>query len=423
MKKTDYLSTLFVGIDVSSKSNTVCAIDFEQNQHLACTVTNNQPGSDALAESLAKVLAEGRFKYVMIALEATSSYSTHIATYLSDSAKLKPFGVLVYCLNPKTTANYRKSFIGLPKTDAKDAYIIADFARVGRISQAPWRGSQFLALQRLTRHRLHITECITREKTYMVSNMFLKFSELAVSDNSPFSNNHGATAEAILTEFLSPDEIQAMPLADLVDYICQKGHGRFTNPEQTAQLLQKAARDSFRLDKCLSEPLTISIASSFNCISAFEKERKVIEKAIANAIKGLYANEYQCLTSIPGIGPVFAAGILAEIGNIADFKSNDSLAKYAGLFWKQHQSGDYEAADTKLSKEGNSYLRYYLVEAANSVKNHNSLYNDFYLKKHGEVTKHQHKRALALTARKLIRLIFVLLDENRLFSDKSVNSN
>jgi len=79
------------------------------------------------------------------------------------------------------------------------------------------------------------------------------------------------------------------------------------------------------------------------------------------------------------------------------------LAKYAGLFRKQHRSGDYEAADTKLSKEGNRYLRYYLVEAANSAKNHNSLYNDFYLKKHGEVTKHQHKRTLSLTAGKLIR--------------------
>jgi transposase len=124
MKKRGYLSTLFVGIDVSSKTNTVCAIDFEQNQLLTCTVTNNQPGSDTLVDSLVKILAKGNFKYVMIALEATSSYSTHIATYLSDSIKLKPYGVLVYCLNPKTTHNYRKSFIGLPKTDAKDAYII-----------------------------------------------------------------------------------------------------------------------------------------------------------------------------------------------------------------------------------------------------------------------------------------------------------
>ena len=137
MKKRDYLSTLFVGIDVSSKSNKVCAIDFEQNQLLVCNVANNQPGSDELAALLEKTLVDSKLSRIMIALEATSSYSTHIATYLSDSPKLKPFGVLVYCLNPKMTHNYRKSFVGMPKTDAKVAYVIADFARVGHISQAP----------------------------------------------------------------------------------------------------------------------------------------------------------------------------------------------------------------------------------------------------------------------------------------------
>lgn len=419
--KIDYLSTLFVGIDVSSKTNTVYALDFDRKPLLSCVVSNNQPGADELAEHLLKVLSPGGFKLVMIALESTSFYSTHIATYLSDHPQLKLFGVQVYCLNPKMIANYRKSFIGLNKTDPKDAYIIADFARVGRITQEPWRGSQFLALQRLTRHRLHIIECITREKTYMLSNMFLKFSELTIAEESAFSNNYGATAEAVLTEFLSLEEIQSMPLADLVEFICEKSRNRFTNPEKTAKILQKAAKDSYRLDKCLNEPLTISIASSFNCITAFEKEIKVLDKAIERAIPGLNTNEYQCLRSIPGIGPVFAAGILAEIGTIADFKSQDSVAKYAGLVWRENQSGNFRADDTNMSKEGNRYLRYYLIEATNSVKNHNAIYNDFYRKKYAEVTKHQHKRALALTARKLIRLIFGLLDKNQLFSDKVVN--
>ena len=418
MKRIDFLGALFVGIDVSSKTNVVCAMDFSCNQLLTISIANNHPGADELVEALSNILLENAFNSVIIALESTSFYSTHIATYLSDHSALKPFGVAVYCLNPKTIANCRKSFIGMSKTDPKDAYIIADFARVGRITQQPWRGSQFLALQRLTRHRLHIVECITREKTYMISNMFLKFSQLAVDGGSPFSNNYGATAEAVLTEFLSLEEITDMPLDALVDYICQKSRNRFTNPEQTAAILQKAARDSYRLDKCLYEPLTISIASSFNCISAFEKEVKIINKAIEHTIKGLNVNEYQCLMSIPGIGPVFAAGILSEIGTIADFKSQDAVAKYAGLVWREHQSGDFRSDNTRMSKEGNRYLRYYLIEAANSVKNHNPLYADFYHKKYNEVTTHQHKRALALTARKLIRLIFGLLDKNQLFSDK-----
>lgn len=420
VKKLDFLSTLFVGIDVSSKSNTVCVMDFSCNHFLDITVANNQPGANQLVNALIEILLKNAFNKLVIALESTSFYSTHIATFLSASIDLMPFEPYVYCLNPKMIANYRKSFIGLSKTDPLDSYIIADFARCGRITSQPWRGAQFLALQRLTRHRLHIIECITREKTYMISNMFLKFSELAVADDndSPFSNNYGATAEFILTEFLSLEEIQSMPTDTLIAFICEKSKNRFVNPENTAKLLQSAARNSYRLDKCLYEPLTISIASSFNCISAFETEIKHIDKAIVKAIKGLNTNEYQCLLSIPGIGPVFASGILAEIGTIADFKSQDALAKYAGLVWKESQSGKFKADETHMSKEGNHYLRYYLIEAANSVKNHVPEYNAFYNKKYKEVKTHQHKRALALTSRKLIRLIFGLLDKNQLYSNK-----
>jgi len=419
MKNHEVLSTLFVGIDVSSKSNEVCAIDFGEKRYLQTSYKNNQPGAVSLAENLANVMKNNPdFARLVIALESTSCYSTHIATFLSSTEILMPFKPYVHCLNPKTTANYKKSYIAEAKTDPIDAFVIADFARVGRIKTEPWRGSQFLALQRLTRHRLHLVEAITREKTYMLTNIFLKFSELAVSttDDKPFSNNYGATASAVLTEFLSPDEIALMPSSDLVEFICKKSKNSFDNPAKVADLLKKAAIDSYKLDKCLYEPLTVSIASSFNCINAFEAEVKKLNKAIEKAIRGFNTNEYQSLASIPGNGHVFASGILAEIGSIKAFPSHDAVAKYAGLVWNPNQSGDFVADDTNMSKAGNRYLRYYLIEAANSVKNHNSIYYDFYRKKFCEVTKHQHKRALALTSRKLIRLIFGLLDKNQLYS-------
>ena len=93
---------------------------------------------------------------------------------------------------------------------------------------------------------------------------------------------------------------------------------------------------------------TFSLASSFNCISAYDTEIKTIDKAIKRSINGLTQSEYQCLLSIPGIGPVYAGGILAEIGTITAFTSQDAVAKYAGLFWKQSQSGNYKADDTNL---------------------------------------------------------------------------
>ena len=256
----------------------------------------------------------------------------------------------------------------------------------------------------------------------MVSNIYLKFSELAVIDKQdrPFSNTYGVTSSAVLTDFLSLDDITYSSIEELVAFVSDKGKNRFSDPVKTATLLQKAARDSYRLDKVLYEPLNVSIASSFNVIKALEDEVKTIDKAIEKTIKGINTTEFQSLTSIPGIGPVLASGILSEIGTITSFKSHDSLAKYAGLTWRVNQSGNFKSEETRMTKTGNKYLRYYLIEAGNSVKNHLPEYKDYYYKKFGEVTKHSHKRALALTSRKLVRLIFGLLTKNQIYSNDKV---
>lgn len=420
MKKIDYLSTLFVGIDISSKTNVVSAIDFNQEYFIKWKpVPNAHGGAELLENMIADILDKNHiFKYVIIGMESTGFYGVHIANYLSSSKKLAAFSTHVYCLNPKEIAQYKKSFNSLDKNDNIDSFIIADFARVGRISIKPWRGCQYLALQRLTRHRMHITECITREKTYMLNNIFLKFSEFAMlgKGEHPFSDKYGATAEAILTEFKTNEDIVNSSVEELAEFINSKSRGRIAEPEKTAKLLQTAARNSYRLDECLYDPLTISITCSFNCISSYEKELKAIDSAILKTVKGLNPLEYQILNSIPGIGKVYSASILAEMGSIKCFTDNNSLAKYCGIVWKQNQSGNFNAENTPMSKAGNRYLRYYIIEATGSVIKHCPEFKAFYDKKFAETTTHQHKRALALTSRKFLRMLFGLLDKSQLYS-------
>ena len=426
MLKINYMSTLFVGIDVSSKSNRVYAMDFEENRYISSSFGNNQPGADELAAMIAQCMKKhSNLVSIIVALEATSVYSVHIASFLSTSEMLMPYKPYVFCVNPKATSNYRRSYIGMEKTDPTDAFLIADFARVGRTKKLePWRGGQYIALKRLTRHRMHLAECITREKTYMVSNLYLKFSELQLleGDDRPFSDIYGATSAAVLTEFLSPQEIIDSSEEDLLTFLARKSRNRITDISRTSELLRKAARDSYRLDKCMYEPLNISLASSFNCIHAYQKEIKLIEQAIEKCINGMNTNGRIILESIPGIGPVWASGILSEIGDITAFHSSDALAKYAGLYWPKGDSGDFTSEDNKISKAGSPYLRYYLGEAANSVRRHIPEYADFYARKFAEATKHQHKRALALTSRKLVRLVFGLLVKNQLYTGEKLDS-
>lgn len=146
-------------------------------------------------------------------------------------------------------------------------------------------------------------------------------------------------------------------------------------------------------------------------MKALESQIKEFDKAIKAQME-LLPN---VLISIPGIGPVYSAGIMAEIGDINRFDNQAALAKYAGLAWKQHQSGDFEAKFTRLISSGNRFLKYYLCEAAFSLVRCDKEYRDFYNLKYKEVNRFQHKRALALTARKFVRLVFALFKDKRLY--------
>jgi transposase len=97
-----------------------------------------------------------------------------------------------------------------------------------------------------------------------------------------------------------------------------------------------------------------------------------------------------------------------------------ALAKYAGLAWTENQSGDFKGVESRLIKSGNRYLKYYFTEAAKSVQVHDTVFAQYFSMKRAEPAKYAEKRALALTARKLVRLIDYLLRANRLYEPKEV---
>ena len=415
---SDPLKTLYVGIDVSKLTNQVHAMNFDQKKLLSFSSPNDTEGASKIEVKLLECLNKNAFENVVIVLESTGMYSYHIATYLSSSDELIKFNVLVYCIDPKTSANYRKSFTEMDKTDPKDSYILADMARVGKTKDlTPVKGPQKLALQRLTRHRKHLSDQIVREKSYVLNNIFLKFSAFdhKYDGLQPFSDPFSATAQAILLEYKSPEEIINSSIEDLTSFVSTVSKNRISDSKKVAETLQKCARMSYRLHKDAYDPINTAIASSLVILRCLESEIKHVSKAIENLVKGYNQDEYLCLLSIPGIGPVFASGILSEIGSIKQFDSEESLAKYAGITWRKKQSGPKDSEDTPMTKTGNSFLRYYLIEAATTAVMHNPVYAEYYHKKFNEVKTHQHTRAIALTARKLIRLIYGLLSKNQLY--------
>lgn len=404
------MSQLLVGLDVSMKSHHVHFMNEDGTSLTDFSVSNDELGADTLIQKMKETAEKNQIRQLKIGLEATSNYGWHVAHYLKEqlSSEKETISTSIYVLNARKVARFKKGYDTLPKNDQIDAWVIADHLRFGRLPNEMKDAIHYEALQRLTRTRFHLAKEIARNKTYFLNQLFIKFS--GMRQDNPFSNTFGATSLAVIQE-LEPETITNMSLQDLVDFIQEKGKNRFQNPEEVASYLQKVARSSYRLNKTLQDPVNLSMSVIISTIQHMESQIKRLDKEIAKLMKGIP----QTLTSIKGIGDVYAAGLIAEIGDIKRFKDHHALAKYAGLVWNQYQSGEYEADETSRMKTGNKYLRYYLVQAADSIRRSDNEYRSFYQKKYQEVTKHQHKRALVLTARKLVRLVFSLLKTNQLY--------
>jgi transposase len=403
------LDTLFVGIDVSKRSNAVRFTDSFGKTLALFNVPNSQDGALHIISKLRDLILKTDFQAVTVGMESTSSYADHLAYFLRNDDFLKKWCIKVHVLNAKQVRKFKESYPELPKDDNIDTLIIADYLRFGRIPKEVNLDEKYIALRSLTRARFQAAQNLGREKARFLDTLFYKFSSL--DSSKVFSNTFGATSLAVIAEFFSVDEVCNMPLEELADFLAEKGKNRFDDPERIAKELKAAAKSSYRLSKTVNDSVNQLLAVRLNGIRAIEQQVKELDKAIASYMELFPA----ILQSIPGIGPVYSAGILAEIADIKRFNNHAALAKYAGITWSRYQSGGYEAANTRLILSGNKYLKYYFLEATNKVRMHDSEFKRFYQSKFKEVPKHQHKRALALTARKFVRLVYSLLSTNQLY--------
>ncbi|WP_304964675.1 IS110 family transposase [Bacteroides acidifaciens] len=402
------MNQLFVGIDVGSRNNAVYLMKPDGEKHSSFRMQNNRGGAKMLTERIVSAIQSQGLEGVVIGMEATSIYGDSLVYALREDGKLGQYPRKIHVLNPKLVNKFKESYPELPKNDDVDAFVIADKLRFGRIGKEVYMDDyRYKALQTLTRARFYAVQDLTREKQRFANYLFLKCSGIAQDKDIA---NTSATTLALMERFETVDELAFADLDELTAFIDEKGRN-FADPAAKAKAIQAAARNSYRLPVTVNNSVNQAMAVSIATMRALEKQIKVLDKAIEQQFK-IIPNT---LTSIPGIGKVYSAGIIAEICDIHRFRSQASVAKFAGLVWTQHQSGEFEAQDRKLIKSGNRFLRYYLLEAANSVRRCDSEFRRYYDLKYKEVNKHQHKRALALTARKLVRLVFRLLKDNRLY--------
>lgn len=412
------MTELLVGIDPHRRTNTAQLMDGRTGQTVgtAWQFPNNQPGAVAFIEQLTAQARMGEYDRLRIATEATGWYWFHLFQTLSQEPVWQTLPVELYAFNPRLTAKYKETFGDLDKDDPTDAFVVADRLRMGRDLPVPFQGAdQYLALRCLTRYRFWLIHQLAKEKAYCQAILYLKSSDYTLPQKCPFADIFGATSRAVIEEFASIEQIAAMPFEELVEFIEVKGKRRFANPQHTAQQLQQVAHDSYLLPEILRQPINHILHLSLQHIAFLEGQLKRLDPTIADHLTAIP----NTLQTIPGIGPVFAAGIIAEIGNLNRFDHDQTkVAKYAGFKWRKSASGDSQSEFTPLTQKHNRFLRYYFCEAANVVRIHDHDYALYYDRKYLEVSKHRHKRALVLTARKLVRLVVRLLTTNQPFQPR-----
>jgi transposase len=401
-------STLCIGADIHLDKVVLRGVDKASEEEVIgrFRVTNNLPGAQSAIATIAQVATQLGYSRIEIGWESTGMLWIPFHRALASSPLLQPFELKLVCFNPKLVAKFKDSIVlRRPKDDDRDAFDVASRVRFGQlpVSYVPtdfWQG-----LRRLTRYRFRLSRNLSREKMRFQSYAFLKCSDW--KRVKPFSDILGATSAALLTEFTT-SELHAMSHDQLTDLISHRGRGRFYDPDATARAVQKALCSSYPIDPHMDEMVTATLATGWEHIRCIKRLMKRQDQHIARHIDPIP----NPLITIKGLGAVITAGLLAEIVDISRFPEHKHLAQFSGLTWQLRSSGDRTFSNTRLTKVGNLYLRYYFIIAADRLRQHNLEYKAFYLRKYHEVSKYQHKRALVLTARKLVRLVHALLTKN-----------
>jgi hypothetical protein len=423
---------LQVGIDFSHKRADICLLGPQGEllqDHLACA--NSSPGFQQAKALLLEAIDGYEFDGIDISGEATNYYWLPFFQQLCHDADLNRHDLCLFLLNPRWVKWFKKCFPPDHKTDQNDPFYIAERTRTRRPDVA-WQPLDTLPLRFYTRYRFHLAQDLTREKNYYLTLLFLKVS--AYGHFKPFSDTFGVASGHILSQELDLAALAALPVADLADYLAQLS-GTLPDPTGNAHKLQLAIQHSFPLPTELAQPVQNVLNATLAHIRFIKQQQQQVETQIKTLLPH-YPN-IQKLATIPKVGLILASGIGAEIGHTQRFlqsrkwdkkrkryrprtlrDAEDAVAKIAGLWWPKNASGDFEAQDRRMCKAGNTYLRYYLIQATNLMRQHIPEYAQFYDRKYQEVSKHQHKRALVLTARKSVGLFVGLLHRNEPYRSK-----
>lgn len=387
-----------VGIDIGKNHHEASIVSPEGKQiGRSLRFATTHKGADSLMRFIFKNIGNSPCVFGM---EATGHYWYPIYSFL------KAKGYTIYVINPIQSDSLRKMYIRQTKNDSIDSFLIAEVIRFGQFGTTSMADENILAMRQLCRYRDSVISSRTEIKLRISTIMEQIFPEY----EKQFSSLWLSTSMGILEKYLTPENIENAPIDELFEIIKDKSHNRLTRAKAIS--IKEAAADTFGI-KIAQDAFSFQLKQLIDRMNFLDKQIEALDCQILE-----YYEKFDCyLHTIPGIGMIAAATILAEIGDINRFKSSSALVAFAGIDPTVRQSGEFSSTHNHMSKRGSPYLRHAIFLAATTCSFHNSPLNAYYKKKRDQ-GKH-HLTATGAVARKLTSVIYAVLRDSKPYEPKS----
>lgn len=386
-----------VGIDIGKNHHEASIVSPEGKQiGRSLRFATTHKGADFLMSFIFKNIGNSPCVFGM---EATGHYWYPIYSFL------KAKGYTIYVINPIQSDSLRKMYIRQTKNDSIDSFLIAEVIRFGQFGTTSMADENILAMRQLCRYRDSVISSRTDIKLRIGTIMEQIFPEY----EKQFSSLWVSTSMGILEKYLTPENIENAPIDELFEIIKDKSHNRLTKAKAIS--IKEAAADTFGI-KIAQDAFSFQLKQLIDRMNFLDKQIEALDIEIMK-----YYEQFGCyLHTIPGIGIIGAATILAEIGDISRFKNSSALVAFAGIDPTVRQSGEFNSTHNHISKRGSPYLRHAIFLAATTCSFHNSPLNAYYKKKRDQ-GKH-HLTATGAVARKLTTVIYAVLRDSKPYEPK-----
>jgi transposase len=305
-----------------------------------------------------------------------------------------------------TVDRARDAYRGESKTDARDAHVIADQARMRTDLGELEPGEEEIAeLQLLLARRRDLVTDQSRTITRLREALLSLFPAL---ERALDLNSKGPLT--LLTHYQTPAQLRRAGHKRVATYLRNRGVKGSNKVADKALAASKAQSVTLPAQEVASR----IVADLAGEILALKGRIESIDEEIGQRF--FARPEARILISLPGMGPILGAEFLVCVGDICAFESADRLAAYAGLVPAARDSGK-RVGNNRRMRGGNKSLKRVFYQSAFASLRSASESRAFYDRKRAEGKRHT--QALIALARRRVNVLWAMLRDGTTFESRS----